>query len=70
MNEEVFISGRKDKAAAQLKRIFTQLVLLVSRGFGARAVLHVVAAQQMKDVGFLQFQLAIGFAVFVNEQGE
>ncbi len=70
MHEDVFVSGREDKTSAELEWVFAQLVLLVSAGFGALAGFHVVAAQKMEDVGLLQLQRAIGFAIFIHQQGK
>ncbi len=68
MYKKIFVPRSKNKASAQLKRIFAQLVLFVATGLGALAGLHIVATQQMKEVGFLEFQCAIGFSIFVNQQ--
>jgi hypothetical protein len=43
VDEEVFVSRRKHKAAAELQWIFAQTVLFVSGGLSAPAGLHVVA---------------------------
>jgi hypothetical protein len=68
MNEDVFITGREDEASAELKRIFAELVLFVSAGFGAGTIFHVVATEKMKDVGLFQLKLLVGFAVFVHQE--
>lgn len=70
MDKEVFISRRKDKTSAELKRIFAQLVLLVSGSLCAFARLHVVAPKEMQQGSVAQFNGFIGFAFLVNEQRE
>jgi hypothetical protein len=68
MHKQIFVPRSKDKTSAQLKRIFAQFVLFVATGLGAFAGLHIITAQKMKNVGFLEFQCAIGFAIFIHQQ--
>src|SRR5215467_6556625 len=51
MDKEVLVSGSEDEAAAELKRIFSQAVLLVSGRLGAFPGLGVIAAQKMEQGG-------------------
>lgn len=68
VDEQVFIAWSEDKTSAQLKRVFAQFVLFVTGLFGALAILHVVAAQEMKDISLFQLKGAVSFAIFVNQQ--
>lgn len=70
MDKEVFISGRKHKAASKLQRIFSQAVLLVSSGLGATARLHVVSTQQMQQGSVAQAYRFIGHAFVIDQKRE
>ena len=54
MREFVYISGFKNKTSAKLERVFAQPMLLMARGFGPFARLHIVPAQQMEQIGMAQ----------------
>lgn len=68
MNEEVLVAGCEHKAAAKLKRIFTQLVLLVACCLGAFARPQIISTQQMEKGSVAQLNGFIGFALFINQQ--
>ena len=68
MDEQVFIPGCKHKAAAELKRIFSQAMLFVSCGFCSLAGLQVVFAQQVEQGSVAQPNSFIGFAFVVDEK--
>jgi len=70
MDKEVFVSRRKDKAAAKLQRVFAQFVLFVSSGLCAAAGLHVVAPEKVKQGSMLQANGFVGFALFVDQERE
>lgn len=70
MDETVDIAGTKDEAAAKLERVFTQTMLAHADGLGALACLHVIAAEEVKQVGLFQAEFAIGHTLIVNEQRE
>ncbi len=68
MGEAVHVARAEDEASSQLERVSSQFVLRLSGGFGAGASLGVVAAQQVQQVGALELEGVVGFALFVNEQ--
>jgi hypothetical protein len=68
MNEKVLVAGSEYKAAAKLKRIFTQLVLLVACCFGAFARPQIVAAQQMEKGSIAQLDGFVGLALFIYQK--
>jgi hypothetical protein len=70
MDKAVDIPRCKHKAAAQLKWIFAQAVLAYAHGFGPLAGASVVSAQQMKQVGFLEADCSICFALVINKKRE
>jgi hypothetical protein len=70
VHKQIFITWRKHKAAAELKRVLAQLVLFVSSGLRATAGLRIVFAQQMKKVGMLQADGFVGLALVVDKQGK
>lgn len=70
VDEEVFVTWAKHKAAAELQWVFAQAVLLVSRGLGASAGLHVVAAQKVEQGSVAQADGFVSFALFVDQERE
>ena len=70
MGESIHVPRAEDKTAAQLERISPKFMLRVTCGFGASTSFGVVASQQMKQVGALEFHDGIGLALFVDEQRE
>jgi len=70
VDEEVFVSGRKYKAAAKLQRIFPQAMLFVSGGLGATAGLHVVPTQQMEQGSVAQANSFVGLAFVIDQKRE
>lgn len=70
VDETVDIARAENEGTAKLERIFSQTVLARADGFGALACLHIVAAEQVQQVGFFQAKLAISHALIVNEQRE
>jgi hypothetical protein len=70
VDEEVFISRRKDKAAAKLERIFSQAMLLVSGGLSATSGPHVVSTQQMEQGSVAQAESLIGLALVIDQKRE
>jgi hypothetical protein len=70
MGVEIHVAGTQDEAAAQLKRIPAQAMLLVAGRPGASPGLRVIAAKKVQDVGLLQARRAIRFPLLVNQQGE
>jgi hypothetical protein len=49
VNEQIFVSGREHKAAAELQWIFSQAMLFVACRLGATARVDVVSTQQMEQ---------------------
>jgi len=70
VDEKVFVAWCEDETAAQLEGIFAQFVLFVSGALGAFAGLHVIAAKQMEQGSVAQLHRFVGFAFFVDQQGE
>ncbi len=68
MREPVHLSRTKHEAPAQLKRIPSQLVLLVSFGLRFCSCREIIPPQQMQDVRRLQFQRVIRLLLFVNQE--
>lgn len=68
MDEQVFVSGRKHKAAAELKRIFSQAMLFVSCGLGPFAGLQIVFAQKMEQGSVAQPHGFIRLALVIDEK--
>ena len=67
--DEVFLAaGAEDEAPTELKWIFAQASLAMTSGLGASAGDHVVFAEQVKKVGFFEFQGSIGRAMLVDQQ--
>jgi hypothetical protein len=70
VDEQVLISRSEDEASAQLKRIFSQPMLLVSGGLRTPAALHVVAAEQVQQRSVFEPHGFVSFAIFVDQQRE
>ena len=70
MGEAILIPWRKNKAAAKLKRIPSQFVLVMSGGASATAALEIVAAKQVKHIGYAQVCDFVGLAPFIDQQGK
>jgi hypothetical protein len=70
VDEEVFVSGRKHKAAAELQRILPQAMLLVSGGLRTAAGLHVVPTQQVKQGSVAQADSFVGLAFVIDQKRE
>jgi hypothetical protein len=70
VGEHVDIAGTKDETAAQLERILSQFVLLMTARTGALPALEIVAPKNMKQVCAPQSCDFICFSLFINEQGK
>jgi len=70
VDKEVFVAGSKHKAAAELQRILSQAVLLVSGGLGATAGLHVVSAQQVEQGSVAQADSFVRHTLVVDQERE
>lgn len=70
VDKEVFIPGRKHKAAAKLQGIFAQPMLLVSCCLCSFARLQVVFAQKVEQGSVFQPQSLICLAFVVDEKRE
>jgi len=70
VHETIHIPRPKNKTGAELKRILAQFMLVVSRRIGAFSGDGILASQQMKQRGLLQFSRAIGFHLRIHEQRE
>lgn len=70
MLEPVHIPRTEDKTAAELKRVWSELMVRMPGGFGAGARLGIVASQQVKQVSAFQLHGRIRLALLVNKQGK
>jgi len=70
MDKAIDITGSKHKAAAELEWIFSQPMLAHTNGFGALAGARVIRAEEMQQVGFFEFDSAIGFTLVIDQQGK
>src|SRR5579864_843547 len=70
VHEEIFVPGRKHKAAAELQRIFSQAMLFVSCGFCSLARLQIVFAQKVQQGSVSQAHSLVRFALVINEKRE
>jgi len=70
MDEQVFVSGRKHKAAAELQRILPQAMLFVSGGLRATARLHIIPTQQMEQGSVAQTNSFVGLAFVIDQKGK
>ena len=70
MDEVFFAAWAEDEAAAELKWVFAEAALAMSRGFGALAGGHVVFAEEVKKGSLFEFEGGIGFPAFVDQQRE
>lgn len=70
MGKEVLIPRREDKTSAELKGIFAQLELAMSRGLGPFTRCSVVFAEHMEQVCDAKAQGLVRLAFFVDEQRE
>jgi hypothetical protein len=68
MDEQIFIPGRKHKTAAELERILSQPMLLVSCGFCAAAGLHIVFAQKVEQGSMAQPNGFICFTFVIDQK--
>ena len=68
MDEQIFVPGRKHKAAAELQRILAQAMLFVSCGLCPLACLQIVFAQQVKQGSMAQPNGFIGLAFVIDQQ--
>ncbi len=68
VDKEIFVPGRKHKAAAELKRIFSQAMLFVSCCFCSFPGLQIVFAQKVQQGSVAQPNSFIGFAFVINEK--
>jgi hypothetical protein len=70
MGEAVSVAWTKNKAATKLERVFTEAMLAHADGFGAFASPHVIAANQVEQVGFFQCDGGVGFPLVINQKGK
>ena len=70
VDKEVLVTGREDKAAAELQWVFAEAVLFVAGGLSAAAGLHVITAQQVQKGSVAQADSFIGQTLFVDQQRE
>ena len=66
MREAIPIPGPKNEAAAKLKRIPSQFVLVMSGGPSAIAAFEIVAAKQVQHTGHAQVCDFVGLAPFID----
>jgi hypothetical protein len=70
VDEQIFVSRSKHKAAAQLQRIFSQPMLLVSCCLGPFARLQVVFAQKVEQGSVAQPNRLVRFAFVIDQKRE
>jgi hypothetical protein len=70
VGESIDISRREDEAAAELKGILAEFVLMMPGRPRAIAALEIVAASQVQQIGGAQVGDGIGLALFVDQQRE
>lgn len=70
VGEAIRVPWRKNKAAAKLKRIRSQFVLVMPGAASAIAALEIVAAKQMQHIGYAQVCDFVGLAPFIDQQGK
>ena len=70
VGEAVDVAGAEDKSAAELEGIAAEFVLVVPGGLGAFAALEIVAAEEVKEVGFAEVGELVGLAALVDEERE
>jgi hypothetical protein len=68
MGVDVHIPRPKDEATSQLERVFTQLVLGVTRSFCARSSFAIVRAEEVKKGAGAEVDGAVGNAIGVEQQ--
>lgn len=70
MGKAIDVAGSKHKTATELEWIFSQAMLAHSDGLGALAGARVIRAEEVKQVGFFEFDRTIGFTLVIDQQGE
>jgi hypothetical protein len=70
VGKSIDISWREDEAAAELKGILAELVLMMSGRPSAIAAFEIVAASHVQQIGGAQVGNGISLALFVNQQRE
>jgi hypothetical protein len=70
VGKAIDISRRKDEAAAKLKGIRAEFVLMMSRSAGPIAALDIIAANEVQQIRGSQVGDRISLALFVNQQRE
>jgi hypothetical protein len=70
VHETIHIPRPENKTRAELKRILAEFVLVVSRRIGAFSGDGILASQQMKQRGLLQFSCAISFHLRIHKKGK
>jgi hypothetical protein len=68
VDEEVLVAGSKHKAAAELKRIFAQAMLFMTRSLCPFAGLQIVFAQKVEQGSVAQADSLIGFALVIDQE--
>jgi len=70
MREPIDVPRPEDETPAKLKRVLSQLVLVMAARARSFSRLGIFLSQEMQQVRGLQFRRAIGFAVFVDQKRE
>jgi hypothetical protein len=70
VRKNIDVAGAKYETSAELKRIFPEFVLMVAGVMRSFSCFCVIAAQEMQEIGRLQFRCAIGLTLFVYEERE
>jgi hypothetical protein len=68
VRKAIDIPRREDEAAAELKGIRAEFVLMMSCGAGAIAALDIIAANEVQQIRGSQVGDRIGLAMFINQQ--
>lgn len=70
MGETIDVPRGEDEAAAELKGMWTQFVLMMAGGAGTIASLEIIWAGEVKQIGGSQSGDDVGLAMLVDQQGK
>jgi hypothetical protein len=70
VGETIDVPRGEDEAAAELKGMWTQFVLMMAGGAGTIASLEIIWAGEVKQIGGSQSGDDVGLAMLVDQQGK
>lgn len=68
VGKTIDVAGSKNKAAAQLKRVHAEFVLMMAGGAHTLSALGVITAEDVQQVGGAQIGNPVGLAQFVDQK--